>query len=173
MADAEEKTKYVKVEGADVFFYCDVTVESVLELCMTIKKVENDRHNPIYIHINSNGGDLHAGLGCLDFIKSLNPHIVTIVEGMCASAATFIFLGGDERRVLPNSYILIHQLGTDFWGKYDDLKDEMRQCEKLMKHMKNIYLKETTIPEEKLNKLMKRDLYLSYRKCVRYCICKE
>jgi len=100
----------------------------------------------------------------------LRSRVVTIAEGMCASAATFIFLGGDERIVSRNAYLLIHQLGSEFWGKYENMKDEMRQCERLMRHMKRIYLRETNLPEEKLDKLMKRDLYLSYKKCVKYGI---
>jgi ATP-dependent protease ClpP protease subunit len=171
---AEEKTSvydFVKVEGPDVFFYCDVSVDSVAELCAAVKKVERDFYESIVrIHIHSDGGDLHAGMAAMDFLKSLRSHVVTIAEGMCASAATFIFLGGDSRIVSRNAYLLIHQLGSEFWGKYENMKDEMRQCDRLMRHMKRIYLRETSLPEEKLDKLMKRDLYLSYKKCVKYGI---
>ena len=171
---AEEKAsvlEYIKVEGPDVFFYCDVSVESVAELCTVVKKVERDYYESIVrVHIHSDGGDLHAGLAAMDFLKSCKSRVVTIAEGMCASAATFIFLGGDERIVCPNAYLLIHQLGSEFWGKYEEMKDEMQHCERLMKHMKRIYLRETNLPEAKLDKLMKRDLYLSYKKCVKYGI---
>jgi ATP-dependent protease ClpP protease subunit len=170
---AEEKTvfEYIKVEGVDIFFYCDVSVESVVELCSNVKKLERDFYEPtIRIHIHSDGGDLHSGLGCMDFLKSTKSRIVTIAEGICASAATFIFLGGDSRIVCPNAYLLIHQLGSEFWGKYENMKDEMLQCDRLMRHMKRIYLRETKLPEAKLNRLMKRDLYLSYKKCVKYGI---
>ena len=171
---AEDKVallEYIKVEGPDVFFYCDVSVESVAELCAVVKKVEREFYESIVrVHIHSDGGDLHAGLAAMDFLKSLRSRVVTIAEGMCASAATFIFLGGDERIVCPNAYLLIHQLGSEFWGKYEEMKDEMQHCERLMKHMKRIYLRETNLPEAKLDKLMKRDLYLSYKKCVKYGI---
>ena len=171
---AEDKVallEYIKVEGPDVFFYCDVSVESVAELCAVVKKVEREFYETVVrVHIHSDGGDLHAGLAAMDFLKSLRSRVVTIAEGMCASAATFIFLGGDERIVCPNAYLLIHQLGSEFWGKYEDMKDEMQHCERLMKHMKRIYLRETNLPEAKLDKLMKRDLYLSYKKCVKYGI---
>lgn len=172
MADEKASVlEYIKVEGPDVFFYCDVSVESVAELCAAVKKVEREFYESIVrIHIHSDGGDLHAGLAAMDFLKSLRSHVVTIAEGMCASAATFIFLGGDSRIVCPNAYLLIHQLGSEFWGKYEEMKDEMQHCERLMKHMKRIYLRETNLPEEKLDKLMKRDLYLSYKKCVKYGI---
>lgn len=171
---AEEKTSvydFVKVEGPDVFFYCDVSVESVAELCAVVKKVERDYYETIVrVHIHSEGGDLYAGLAAMDFLKSLRSRVVTIAEGMCASAATFIFLGGDSRIVSRNAYLLIHQLGSEFWGNYENMKDEMHQCDRLMRHMKRIYLRETNIPEEKLDKLMKRDLHLSYKKCVRFGI---
>ena len=169
--EGASKLDYVKVEGPDVFFYCDVSVESVAELCTVVKKVEREFYESIVrVHIHSDGGDLHAGLAAMDFLKSLRSRVVTIAEGMCASAATFIFLGGDERIVCPNAYLLIHQLGSEFWGKYEEMKDEMQHCERLMKHMKRIYLRETNLPEAKLDKLMKRDLYLSYKKCVKYGI---
>jgi hypothetical protein len=169
--DEDKKLEYIKVEGPHIFFYCEVSRETVAELCMVLKQVEAERHSPIYVHIHSEGGDLHAGLGCMDFIKRMN--VVTIAEGMCASAATFILLGGRIRQVLENTYLLIHQMSNEIWGKYEELKDEMRQCERIMRRMKKIYMKETAIPEKKLDRLMKRDLYLSYRKCVRYGICKE
>mgnify|MGYP006296009477 CR=1 FL=1 len=171
MTEEKSGPDYIKVEGPDVFFYCDVSVDSVAELCTAVKKIERDYYGTIVrVHIHSDGGDLHAGLAAMDFLRSCKSHIVTIAEGMCASAATFIFLGGDKRIVEPNAYLLIHQLGSDFWGKYEDMKDEMKQCDRLMKRMKKIYLCETSLPESKLNKLMKRDLYLSHRQCVKYNI---
>lgn len=167
----EHSFEYIKVQGPDLFFYCDVSVESVAELCSAVKKIERDFYeSTVRVHIHSDGGDLHAGLAAMDFLKTIRSHVVTIAEGMCASAATFIFLGGDSRIVRPNAYLLIHQLGSEFWGKYENMKDEMRQCDTLMRHMKRLYMRETNLPEKKIDKLMKRDLYLSYRKCVKYGI---
>lgn len=171
MENEKTSPEFIKVEGTDVFFYCDVSVESVAELCAAVKKIERDYYEAtIRVHIHSEGGDLYAGLAAMDFLRSSRSRVVTIAEGICASAATLIFLGGDSRIVSHNAYLLIHQLGSDFWGKYENMKDEMLRCERLMKRMKRIYLRETTIPERKFEKLMKRDLYLSYRQCVKYGI---
>lgn len=175
--DETIQPEYIKVEGNDIFFYCDVCQESVTELSVALKKLERDLFIATYgldvtpsvrIHIHSEGGDLLAGLGCMDVLRQSKLNVITIAEGLCASAATFIFLGGAQRIVSKNTYILIHQLGSGCWGKYDNLKDEMKFCEQLMKRMKRIYLKETSIPEKKLDQLMKRDLYLSHARCVRY-----
>jgi ATP-dependent protease ClpP protease subunit len=177
---SQHELEFVKVDGSDVFFYCDVSQESIVELCQVMKKLERELFAALYtlgiyvtvptitLHIQSDGGNLNAGLGCMDFLRRMKARIITIVEGVCASAATFLFLGGDERVVTQNSYLLIHQLSSEFWGNYEDMKDEMKFSDQLMKQMKKIYLRETSIPEVKLDRLMKRDLYLSYKKCVRY-----
>ena len=68
------KLDFVKVEGPDVFFYCDVSVESVAELCAAVKKIERDYYETVVrIHIHSDGGDLHSGLAAMDFLKSCGP----------------------------------------------------------------------------------------------------
>ena len=174
-SETEKPTpEFIKVEGSDIFFHCDVTTESVTELCQSVRKIEREHmglgidHPCVRIHIQSDGGCLYPGLAALDFLKTTKAHVTCIAEGMCASAATFIFLAGDRRIVRPNAYVLIHQVSDTFWGTFEDLKDEMRQCHKLMRHIKRIYLSETSLPVKKLDRLMKRDLYLSARKCSKY-----
>jgi len=70
-----------------------------------------------------------------------------------------------------NSYILIHQLNIDgTWGKFEDFKDQMENLEKFMERFREIYLRETQIPEEKLHKLLKRDRYMDADKCLKWGI---
>jgi ATP-dependent protease ClpP protease subunit len=125
----------------------------------------------VTIHIRSDGGDLYAGLAGMDYLRHADVHVTTVGEGCVASAATLLFLGGDVRLIRPHAYVLIHQIGSDLWGKYEDLKAEMIQNDRIMRHLKNIYLTETHLPEHKLARMLKRDVYLSYRKCVKYGVC--
>jgi ATP-dependent protease ClpP protease subunit len=175
MTEPTKEYDFVRVQGCDVFFYCDVSEESVSELCTAVKKLETTQLGlgvdcpAVTVHILSNGGEVYSGLTCMDYFASLGrTYITTIAEGLCASAATFIFLGGDRRIVAPNAYILIHQIGSEFWGKFDQMKDEMHHCEQLMRHLKKVYLRKTLLPEKKLDRLFKRDIYLPYKKCLKY-----
>lgn len=181
MSESEKADNvYVKREGCDVYFYCDVNEESVAELVQTLKKVEidarlaltkvglYDQMPRITVHIKSDGGDLYSGLAAMDFMRNMDADVTTYAEGCVASAATFLFFGGSPRIVRRNAYVLFHQIGSEFWGKFEEMKDEMRQCEKLMRHIKKIYLRETEIPEEKLDQMLKRDVYMSYKKCIKY-----
>lgn len=176
----EEETSFVKVQGNEVFFHCDVHEESVLELVTKMRALvkhlrkvyidlDIDQEPAITLYIKSDGGDLHCGFSAMDHIKNLTARITTVADGLCASAATLLLLAGDRRRMLENSYVLIHQISADgVWGKYEELKDHMHNFTKDMERMQKVYETETRIPVRKLKKILKKDLYLDAEQCVRY-----
>lgn len=57
-----------------------------------------------------------------------------------------------------------------FWGKFEEMKDEMRTAAKFMDMIKTTYMNYTKIPEKKLKKLLKRDMYLEPDECIKYAI---
>jgi ATP-dependent protease ClpP protease subunit len=67
-----------------------------------------------------------------------------------------------------HAFVLVHQLSTGFFGKYNELRDEMKTCKKIMRTLKSVYLKETKIPKEKLAEFMKKDVYLGYEECITF-----
>jgi ATP-dependent protease ClpP protease subunit len=175
--DASECTKTI---GNELHFYGDITPENTLEFVEAFKKLEIHLlkqqadligYEPqIRVHIMSGGGDVYSGFALKNILEKSRVKVVTIAQGSCCSAATFMFLGGSERRMGQNAYLLIHQISTEIWGEYKDLKNEMKNCEKLMKNLKTMYMEKTEIPEKKFKKLMKKDLYLSASKCLKYKI---
>lgn len=179
----ETEESFVKVQGSDVYFHCEVCEATVLELNMKLKKLELEllhkyldlgiKSKPeIRVWIRSDGGDLHAGLSAMDCIASMNRvKVRTIADGVCASAATFILLGGRTRHMTPNSYILIHQLNMDgTWGKFEDFKDQMANLSQFMDRFRDIYTRETQIPDRDLKKLLKRDVYMDATKCLDWLV---
>ena len=174
--------EFVHVQGSDVYFHCEVCETTVLELNMKLKKLELellhkylelgiDRRPEIRIFIRSDGGDLHAGLSAMDCIKTLRNRVRvrTIADGVCASAATFILMGGSKRYMTKNSYILIHQLNMDgTWGKFEDFKDQMENLDQFMNRFRVIYTKETNIPADELERLLKRDVYMDSDQCLEW-----
>ena len=115
----------VFTEGNTVFFFCDVDEDSVRDLCVALQKLSL-KYETIRIAIQSNGGDLYPGLAAMDFIRTLHRNVETIVYGFCASAATFILLGGTKRIMGKNAWMLIHQMSSEHGGTYQDLKADMK-----------------------------------------------
>lgn len=178
-----EDTSFVKVHGSYVYFHCEVCEETVLELNMKLKKLEKEllhkyldlgihKRPEICIFIRSDGGDIHAGLSAMDCIRGMHRvKIRTIADGVCASAATFILLGGRTRHMTRNSYIMIHQLNMDgTWGKFEDFKDQLANLQQFMNRFREIYTYETDIPEEKLEDILKRDVYMNADQCLEWGI---
>jgi ATP-dependent protease ClpP protease subunit len=175
-----EENDSVKVVGNEILFYGDIDKDNALEFVLQFKKLEIDLlkkkaelvgYEPqIRISIMSDGGDIFSGLNMMNVLERSRVKVITIAQGSCCSAATFVFLGGSERRIGKNAYLLIHQLTTEFWGNFQDLRNEMKTSAKFMKMLKKMYMSKTDIPERKFKRLMKKDIYLSPDKCIKYKI---
>ena len=63
--------------------------------------------------------------------------------------------------------MLVHQLSSSFWGKMNEIEDEVQNLEKLMKVIKNIYKKNTEIPEDEISEILKHDIWWDSKKCKR------
>ena len=176
----QEENDCIKVIGNELLFYGDVDRENTIEFVEKFKKLEIELlkkmaelvgYEPmIRVHIMSEGGDVYAGLNMMNVLERSRVKVVTIAQGACCSAATFVLLGGSERRMGRNAYLLIHQISTEMWGSFNDLKHELKSTDKLMKMLKKMYLSKTKIPERKFKKLMKKDIYLGPEKCLKYGI---
>ena len=175
-----EENQSVKVVGNEILFYGDIDRDNALEFVLQFKKLEIELlkkkaelvgYEPqIRISIMSDGGDIFSGLNMMNVLERSRVKVITIAQGSCCSAATFVFLGGSERRIGKNAYLLIHQLTTEFWGNFQDLRNEMKTSEKFMKMLKKMYMSKTKIPEKKFKRLMKKDIYLTPEKCIKYKI---
>ena len=175
----DDSNEEINIIGSSIYFYCDVSDSTITKLITELRKleiklrkraIELDGYKPkIKLYIRSNGGEVYAGFSAMDHISSMKIPVDTIADGICASAATFLLLAGRKRYATPNTRILIHQISSGgFWGKYDELKDDLKHCNSLMEQLKKLYSTKCEIPEKKLSKLMKRDIYLSADECLEF-----
>lgn len=158
----------IKVIGNKIFFHAAVDDESVFDLVTKIHSMEH--MSKVTIFIKSDGGDVYAGLSAMDHLKASPIEITTVADGFCASSATLIFFGGDHRLMLPSARILIHQLSSDFSGKFEELKNEKRNMKSIMNQIRRVYEEHADIPEEKLDKYMEKDVHLRSSTCLDYGI---
>ena len=69
--------------------------------------------------------------------------------------------------------MLIHQLSSGMWGRYEELKDDMKNCDVLMKTIKKIYMEHAKIPKSKLGQILKHDLWFDAKTCLNYGLVDE
>jgi ATP-dependent Clp protease protease subunit len=174
----------MRVVENTIFFYDDVTNESILDLNRVLTEVDvklqntrnilGDSFDPtIRLRVKTDGGDLHSVLSTVDIIHNLKSKVYTYIDGSVASAGSMITLSGDRRFMGKHAIFLIHQLSSGMYGKYTELEDSMENCANMMKFLKAYYKENTKIPMKKLDELLKRDLYLSVDECLLYGIVDE
>jgi ATP-dependent protease ClpP protease subunit len=167
-SESEDESNEVVVNKNHIYFYCDVETKSIQQLNRAI----NDLNQPgsmypeIWVHINSCGGLLYDALAAADTIKASTSPIITIVEGMAASAATIISMMGDKRYIRPNSVMLIHQMRCGFYGKKIDVDDEVENIAKLEDKLLDLYVSNTKLRRPDLKKILRKELEYSAIKCV-------
>ncbi len=176
--NGELKDEYVNSIDNHIYFYSSVTKKSMFELNKEIRHIGQKMQEignkydisppPIKLHINSNGGSIFAAMSCVDTIITSPVEVHSIVEGAAASAATLISVVCKKRYIKPHSFMLIHQLSTVFWGKMHEFDDEMKNLDNLMKLIKNIYKEYTSVKEEKLDEILKHDIWWDAKKCKKF-----
>jgi len=126
----------------------------------------NVQPKPILLYLTTHGGLVHAALSVVDCMLGLKIPIYTIISGYVASAGTLISLAGSKRFMTPNSFMMVHEIRSGFWGKYSDARIEYENVTKLMEHITHYYLEKTKITKEKLSDMLRTDTDLTAKECL-------
>ena len=181
-----KKENDIRVDGNKIYFHKEITRDTVLNLIFTLNQTAKrlksmsdqmgmGEYPPIYLFINSGGGDCYAGMSGFDHIKNMEYPVYTVVDGMTASAGTFISIAGRKRFMLKNSWVLIHQIQTwlNGYSTFEQLKDEMSNSTNIMNSLNNMYLENTKLTKKNLDTFFKHDIYLDSSQALKYGIVDE
>ncbi len=173
----------IKVVGDHVWFYAPITPASALQLNAILQDLsmklaptafssmhEVGQPSPIWLHINSYGGEVFSAFAMADTIQRISAiiPIVTIVEGCAASGATFMSIAGTRRLMRKNAFMLVHELRNGNWGKYTELKEDMTNNTTIMKAIKEWYKENTKIPEKEIDTILSKDIWWNAKTCLKY-----
>lgn len=81
-----------------------------------------DDVNEIQLHINSPGGEVTEGVAILNALRNHDARVVVTVDGLAASAASFIAMAADQIIMGRNTEMMIH----DAWGICIGPSEDMR-----------------------------------------------
>jgi ATP-dependent protease ClpP protease subunit len=159
-----------------IHFYADVNKKTCHRLIQLLEEANdelaaNDRkygqksNNKIFLCINSDGGCVHSALSVIDRILQSEYEIVSIVEGVAASAGTLMSMVCHHRYIQPNAQMLIHELSSGTWGKFHEMKEEVGNLEKLHKALVALYKKYTDLSKRELEKILLHDYMWTAKEC--------
>tara|TARA_B100001964_G_scaffold141423_1_gene155912 strand:+ start:384 stop:989 length:606 start_codon:yes stop_codon:yes gene_type:complete len=177
--DDDDKDKdLIKVIDNHIYFYSDISRNSAFKLNEVFQKMSfnllnnqftmKEDDNFIYLHIFSNGGDVFAAFAIIDIIKKSKIPVVSIIEGCAASAATLVSICCTKRLIHQHAFMLVHEISSGFFGKMSECKDDIKNMKSLMKSLKKIYKEYTDIDFDKMDEILKHDIWWSAKKCLKY-----
>lgn len=125
---------------------------------------------PIYVYIDSPGGDVDAGFAIFDMIRFIKPPVYTVGMGLVASAGALILLAAPKNRRLglPNSHYLIHQPLSGIKGVATDIEIHAKEIEKIRAKINALIAEETGKNVDEVAKDTDRDYWLSAVEAVNY-----
>lgn len=173
-----------------LFFAKQVDQDSIEYLSEQIILInENDRYlekiyaihdleykpKPIEIFIDSYGGYVYQVLGLLSIMDKSVTQIHTIVTGAAMSCGFMILLFGHKRFAYELATPMYHQMSGGYWGKIQDMEEEVKEIKRLQTKFDQLIVKRTNITKEKLEDVRKRkiDWYMSAQEAKEYGVIDE
>ncbi len=151
----------------------DQIANTIIAQLLYLEREDPDRD--ISMYIQSPGGVISAGLAIYDTMQLIRPQVSTICVGMAASMATVLLCAGakGKRYALPNSTIHLHQAVGGAQGQAADIVIAAREIARLQDVIKDIIVKHTGQPLDKVTHDTDRDFYLNAAQAVEYGIVDE
>ena len=110
----------------------------------------------ITVRVNSRGGDIFAAVAIFTELKTNPARIVAIVDGLAASAATFILMAADEIQIPTGAFVMIHDPLAELAGSFtaNDLLESADTLNTLKQEIIAIYAARTGCDENEISDMM-------------------
>ena len=128
--------------------------------------VNDSSTKPIELHMHSPGGEAYAMLHLIDEILSCPCQIKFFGGGQISSAATWVMAVCDERNLLPNTTIMLHDGSEYIEGKHTDVQIEAFSSKNLQDKLNKLLADNSYMPENFWSDILQRDLYVTAEEAV-------
>lgn len=168
MKHKNKKKKYFHLalagRTADIYIFGDIVSWEYLEsdvssytLTRAIQDLDVDEVN---VHINSYGGEVAEGLAIHNSLKNHPARIRTVCDGFGCSAASVVFMAGDERVMNPASLLMIHNAWTSASGNARELRKAADDLDVISSAAAETYRARVNITEEQLTELLENETWI-------------
>jgi len=177
----ESMRKYwqLEVKGAEasIFIYGDIVsepwkwYESDVTSYDLVKEIEGLDVDVIHCYINSYGGEVAEGLAIYNALKRHKAKVKTYCDGFACSAASVVFMAGDERTMSASSMLMIHNAWMWAAGDANELRKQADDLEKINEASNNVYLEHINISKEQLQEMLDKETWLTAQEALDMGFC--
>jgi ATP-dependent Clp protease protease subunit len=120
----------------------------------------------IHLRINSPGGDVFEGRAMQQALRESKSRVVAHIDGLAASAATFLPIVADEVEISPGGFMMIHNAWGLAVGSAQDMLDYAALLEKIDGSIRQDYSAKTGKTEEDIKSMMDAETWLTAEEAV-------
>jgi len=157
-------------EQAEIYLYGVIGVDwfgdgvSAKQFADDLKKL--GKVKTIHLRINSEGGDVFAGKAMYSLLLAHDAKVVAHVDGLAASAASFIAMAGDEIEIAEGGFLMIHNAWTMAMGGAEDLRRTADLLETVNSTIRDVYVARTKNSEAKVRAWMDEETWFTGKEAV-------
>lgn len=119
------------------------------------------------VRINSPGGDVFDGIAIMNALKQNPAHVTARVEGLAASAASIIAVGGADEVIMGEaSQMMIHDAWSFGFGNAADLLKLAGDLDRTSDTLAGIYARKAGTPQEEWRDLMREETWYTAEEAV-------
>jgi ATP-dependent protease ClpP protease subunit len=131
-----------------------------------IAQLKSAKGNSLDIHILSEGGDVFEAKGIYNALTQFKGPKTVYVDGLAASAATFVMMAGDKILAAPNSTFMVHGVWTGHTGDSTSMRTMADQLELETKSIAGIYSKRTGKTEDEMMNLLSGETWFDTKQAI-------
>lgn len=130
-----------------------------------------DDSQPIWLYINSPGGEVYSGLAIYDTMQAIKTPVYTCVMGLAASMAFVLSVAGEKKHrfALNHSRLMQHQpLGGISFSQASEIEIYNKEMQNLRTDIVKIISNHTKQPFEKVWQDCERDNWMTAQSAIEY-----
>ena len=121
---------------------------------------------PVTISIMSPGGDALLGIALYNALVRYSGEVTVRIEGIAASAASLVAMGGDKIVMPENAWLMIHTPYSYAFGRSDDFERVGAQLKRLEETYAATYAARSGQDQARVTEMMEAETYLDAAQAV-------
>ena len=123
--------------GEDIWGEGDTSVGAKAFLDM----VRDAKGKAIDLHVNSGGGSVFDAFAMMTALRNHDGKVTAHVDGIAASAASFLLAAADEVRMSSTAFVMIHDASTVAFGNSGQIRETADWLDMIDRQLAGIYAK--------------------------------
>ena len=149
--------------GAEVVIYDEIGAYGVSAKGFLAELAALPDATPLALRLNSPGGSVFDAVAIYNAIKRHSGTVTVWIDGIAASAASYIAMAGDEIVMPENAFLMIHDPAGVVMGTAIDMRAMAEALDKIKGSLLQGYAAKSGRPQEEIAPLMAAETWLDAR----------